>query len=152
MSASGVETSGLGAPLRTATADTGLREVGAAGQDLTLFDEIVDRVAVDHDHVGRLAAAESPRHGAGWAVTHGNGISAGMLERRHELDDRRLHGGRDQRMNFIGLRCGRHDKQRGRDCGMRINVPPFSLSQGPDSARGFRNFESADDVVFMPPR
>ena len=41
-SASADDTSGLGAPLRTRDADAGARDVGAAGRDLALLDQLVE--------------------------------------------------------------------------------------------------------------
>src|SRR4029077_7263377 len=93
-------------------ADAGARDIGRVGQDLALPDEIVERAAVDDDHVGRLAADEAAGNAAGRAKTHGDGVAGVAFELWHEVVDGRLHGGCDQRLDLRRLRRNRGANQR----------------------------------------
>jgi hypothetical protein len=50
---------GLGRALAHSDADAGAREVGAAGHDLALLDEFVNRSAVGEEDIDRFAAVEA---------------------------------------------------------------------------------------------
>jgi hypothetical protein len=52
---------GLGRALAHGDADAGARDVGAGGRDLALLDQLVERLAVHDDEIGRLAGVQTPR-------------------------------------------------------------------------------------------
>src|SRR6202035_5049375 len=101
-----------GRALAHADADAGARDSGRAGQDFALPDEVVERAAVDDDHVSRLAADEAPGDAAGRAVAYGDGVPGVAFKLWHEVVDRRFHGGCDQRMDLRRLRRNRGANQR----------------------------------------
>src|SRR5207244_1569308 len=73
----------------------GAREVGAAGRDLALLDQLIEHLALHDDEVGRLAAVEAPREGAGRPIDDTERVSARAFERWRQLLDRRPHRGGD---------------------------------------------------------
>src|SRR4029077_15844211 len=93
-----------GRALADTDADAGAGDTGRAGQNFALPDEVVERGAVDDDHVGRLAAEEAPGDAARRAVAHANCVPGFAFELRHEVVDRRFYGGCDQRTDLRRLR------------------------------------------------
>src|ERR1700685_1832636 len=68
-----------GRALAHTDADAGARDSGRVGQDLALPDQIVERAAVDDDHVGGLAADEASGNAAGRSIAHAGGVFAAPL-------------------------------------------------------------------------
>src|SRR5579862_4524135 len=101
-----------GRALAHADTDAGARDSGRAGQDFALPDEIVERAAVDDDHVGRLAADETAGDAAGRAIAHADAVSGVAFELWHEVVDGRFHGGCDQRLDLRRLCRNRGANQR----------------------------------------
>jgi len=101
---------GLGRALAHGDADAGARDVGAAAHDLALLDQLVERLAVDDDEIGRLAGVQTPREPAGGSIGDAEHVPIGALERRREFVDRRLHGGSDHGVDLGSVRRARgHD-------------------------------------------
>jgi hypothetical protein len=115
LSASGEDTSGLGAPLRTAMPIPVRAEVAAARNDLSLPDKLVDRRTIGHENVGGLAGVEAGDQRAGGAVTRAEGVAVLPLEARQQFVHRRLQRGRNERVDLGSISRAWHE-QRKDDC------------------------------------
>jgi hypothetical protein len=103
LSASGVDTSGLGAPLRTQMAMPVRATSVRPGRTLpcwTSSSSLPLSMTID---IGGLAADEAPRDAAGRSVGDVKRIAGRALEGWRELIDRRLHGGGDQGVDVGGV-------------------------------------------------
>src|SRR5262245_55834558 len=112
LSASGDDTSGLGAPLRTAIPMPVRARSGS--HDLAPLDELVDRGAVGQEQVDGLAAVEAGDQRAGRGIARANGVAVRAREGRQQFVRRRLDRGRDEGVDLGGV-GGRGRSEHGDD-------------------------------------
>ena len=108
LSASAVETSGFGAPLRTHSPDPGAREIDTRADDLAVADQLVDLALLSlrktSIRLTRLDARDQQH--AGGRVAGANGVAAvAPLERRQQFVGRRLDRGREESVDLGGVGC-----------------------------------------------